>query len=1254
MAIDKLHGKRVNTVRKKRTKKRLSSRYRNSLFSQLKQMAEESNTPKAGAMKGGPFKGIVIRVEHECQGGGLNIFGGLSFMKYWFEGIMESTPPEIVKVKVRIPGLHDYIPDPQKYGCDPGPWQKFIDLHPTFTAGSQAVEPPAVGDLVIVDFSDTETESDPIVIANVVVRETDAIAPSADCPTKDVFNSAAEEAPLAVTSEEGDAQGGTQTEPVADVGIPGASDTGAGPAASPGYAGGGDASSSPFNTLAGIVQTAVSVIDQARSAAGETTATLPPVIARFESGDPNPIALPQSKKGIFIKEESLGKTAGLETPLAAVKRASWAGFGFVAIEAATCGPPYGTVTDPEMRKGNIEKIKKYVRAFRTAGMSVYLWGTPWPGLAREYVNFMSKAVKTTGAYGVIMSPSWGYFSERNANKYSAPANYLSKAMIAKAKEKNFVVGFTCPWNPAAPYKAGTTEVTRFRECFPYACFTNVDFTVAQLLSQNGNSARYANEDGAVDILSLDGQYAVESDVVFAQGLQDYINYGFPKIIPAFGALGTRYHDYGYDTRKPPQRMQEEIEFVLSGSTTDLTLKPAGDNGYGYFDVEGVEESVMWWDWASANDNNPCWDNDRWNIIRNFNSYGLSADLASIEGGVGTNIKITAGASAEYAKAMRGIEMFKQVATTNGWLEQSELDKLSPPISKVSATKMLAASTMSELKELSVSAASTLKSSTTELGYDSGGTSQDPEAPPATSWLDDSPYDVDDLGVVMGSTPDPVDETAEGPTNPFSLAATGVDLSLSKFIDYNNPADPWQFKGGWCPVHHYTTGGKGMKIANRTPSDIYYVLIHTTAGRSMEAGFGWFNNPDCQAATHYGVNAGGYIFQGVREKDIAYHAGEKSSSRRHPNDKYSGGRFNSNGIGIEIAGTLDGEQAQPGRFYSEEMYNGLAFLVAGICNRNGITPDRQHIIGHDEFRKDKVDPGSDLIATGLDPAYQFDSVFDWEKFLEKVSEFLSGAGAMVPSSSGFPSGPAPSPAMAGAGGQSPGECGPGPGGASTPGGVNPTTIMPLSEVADTSPASAAGSAFQESSVNPPGIITLRGVSDRGMVAADISALPDGPTLTFDYTPDTTNFGKSSTTKIIDQLPIATDLAHYLWAMIKAAEADGIPLKLNSVWRNSPNIDAGGSGAGTWKMTKGQQHFWDIYQAGTGNPAARPGRSKHQLGLAVDIAGTSPVGSAIFEWLSKNAEAFGFYRSVSSERWHWVLDPSKNKYASVAADHTSWQN
>ena len=670
---------------------------------------------------------------------------------------------------------------------------------------------------------------------------------------------------------------------------------------------------------------------------------------------------------------------------------------------------------------------------------------------------------------------------------------------------------------------------------------------------------------------------------------------------------------------------------------------------------------MWWDWAGANDNNPCWDNDRWNIIRNFNNYGLSADLASIEGGVGSDIRANAASSAEYAKAMRGIEMFKQVATTNGWLSQSELDKLTPPVSKVSATTMLAASTMSELADLATSTAETVKSSATELGYDPSGTNQDPEMPEASSIAAIAEYDVEDLGIVMGSDTDPVDSEDTGTEDSDSSKI----LALPDYINYNSPSDPWQYKGGWTPCHGYTTG-KGLSISNRSPSDIFYVMIHTTAGSNQAAGFGWFQNPDCGASTHYGVNTGGYIFQGVREKDIAWHAGEKSSSRPGSNgtDKYSG-RNNSNGVGIEITGKLDEELAQPGRYYSEEMYNGLALLVASICSRNGISIDRDHIIGHDEVRKDKVDPGSDLNDQGgyelrSDAgSYKFDKVFDYDKLFEKMEEFLSGAGVYVPSSTGFPSGAPPGSTSSGAGGQSPGECGPGAGGGPGSGGssglsINPTTIMPLSEVPDTSPEAVVGSAFEESSTDPPGIITLYGVSERSLIAADITSLPDGPTLKFDYTPDSANFGKESTTKVINELPIATDLAHYLWAMIKAAEADGIPLSLNSVWRNSPNIDAGGSGSGYWKMTKGQQHFWDIYQQGTGNPAARPGTSKHQLGLAVDIAGTSPVGSAIFEWLSKNAEAFGFYRSVKSERWHWVLDPAKNKYASVPADHTSWSN
>ena len=251
-----------------------------------------------------------------------------------------------------------------------------------------------------------------------------------------------------------------------------------------------------------------------------------------------------------------------------------------------------------------------------------------------------------------------------------------------------------------------------------------------------------------------------------------------------------------------------------------------------------------------------------------------------------------------------------------------------------------------------------------------------------------------MGIVHGSDTPTIDEVGDSDTSKrFGFFGDKV-LNLPSYIDYNNPADPWQYKGGWCPVHGYTTG-KGMTVANRKPSDIYYVMIHTTAGTGQSAGFGWFQNPDCGASTHYGVNTGGYIYQGVHEKDIGWSTGEKASSRPGPPDKYHVG--NKNSISIEIAGTLDGEMAQPGRFYSEAMYEGLAYLIASICSRNSISIDRDHILGHDEVRKDKVDPGGNLNDLNIGPnradhgSYKFDSVFNYEKLFEMINEYLAGAG-----------------------------------------------------------------------------------------------------------------------------------------------------------------------------------------------------------------------------------------------------------------------
>lgn len=55
---------------------------------------------------------------------------------------------------------------------------------------------------------------------------------------------------------------------------------------------------------------------------------------------------------------------------------------------------------------------------------------------------------------------------------------------------------------------------------------------------------------------------------------------------------------------------------------------------------------------------------------------------------------------------------------------------------------------------------------------------------------------------------------------------------------------------------------------------------------------------------------------------------------------------------------------------------------------------------------------------------------------------------------------------------------------------------------------------------------------------------------------------------------------------------------------------------------QKHFWDLYQAGKGNPANRPGYSLHEYGLAVDISPAQVKKAESLGLLKK----FGFYRPL----------------------------
>jgi LAS superfamily LD-carboxypeptidase LdcB len=103
-------------------------------------------------------------------------------------------------------------------------------------------------------------------------------------------------------------------------------------------------------------------------------------------------------------------------------------------------------------------------------------------------------------------------------------------------------------------------------------------------------------------------------------------------------------------------------------------------------------------------------------------------------------------------------------------------------------------------------------------------------------------------------------------------------------------------------------------------------------------------------------------------------------------------------------------------------------------------------------------------------------------------------------------------------------------------------------------------------------------------------------------------------------LRTDAAEAYKAMREAAAAAGVTLTLNSAFRSMAE----------------QIHLYNLYVAGTGNLAAKPGYSNHQGGVSCDIStGGAGYQSAQYRWLAANASRWGFINDVSTEPWHWTF-------------------
>lgn len=106
------------------------------------------------------------------------------------------------------------------------------------------------------------------------------------------------------------------------------------------------------------------------------------------------------------------------------------------------------------------------------------------------------------------------------------------------------------------------------------------------------------------------------------------------------------------------------------------------------------------------------------------------------------------------------------------------------------------------------------------------------------------------------------------------------------------------------------------------------------------------------------------------------------------------------------------------------------------------------------------------------------------------------------------------------------------------------------------------------------------------------------------------------------------------MVNAAAAAGISLGGGGYRSSASQIALRKAHCGT-----SQYAIWEMPASRCRPPTARPGRSNHEKGLAIDFTynGRS-IGShsnAAYKWLAANAASYGFY-NLPSEPWHWSVN------------------
>ena len=128
---------------------------------------------------------------------------------------------------------------------------------------------------------------------------------------------------------------------------------------------------------------------------------------------------------------------------------------------------------------------------------------------------------------------------------------------------------------------------------------------------------------------------------------------------------------------------------------------------------------------------------------------------------------------------------------------------------------------------------------------------------------------------------------------------------------------------------------------RTGSGLTCVVIHHTAGGTLDSNWDWFNDPASQCSAHYLIGEDGTIIHLVEDGEKSWHAGKSSF----------GGQVNVNeiSIGIELVGNGNDHP------YAQRQLQALVWLCKRLAKLYEIPTS--NFVGHSDISPGrKVDPG----------------------------------------------------------------------------------------------------------------------------------------------------------------------------------------------------------------------------------------------------------------------------------------------------------